>query len=90
MRYFLLYFFFISLITAIVTYLDKLYAKKRKRRIPEATLFMLAAFGGALAEYITMKTIRHKTLHKRFMLGLPLIIILQAVFSVYIITQYGF
>lgn len=75
----LIYFLIISLITAVVTTTDKRKAKKGAFRISEASLFILAFLGGALAEYLTMRLIRHKTLHKRFMLGLPAIIILQLV-----------
>ena len=76
---FIIYFLVISLVTAIVTITDKRKAKKGAFRISEATLFTLAAIGGSLAEYMTMRLIRHKTLHKRFMIGLPLIIILQLI-----------
>ena len=79
----------ISLVTVGVTIADKSFAKSKRRRIPEATLFSLAILGGGAAEYITMKLIRHKTRHKSFMLGLPAIIILQLIAAVYIITQYG-
>ena len=72
-----LYFLIISFITFIITACDKIKAKKGKRRIPEKTLFLLAFLGGSISEYITMKLIRHKTLHKRFMIGLPVIIFLQ-------------
>ena len=75
----LIYFAVISLVTALVTAIDKYKAKKGAFRISEATLFVLAILGGSLAEYLTMKSIRHKTLHKRFMIGLPLIMILQLV-----------
>ena len=74
---FIIYFLAISLITAIVTAIDKHKAKKGAFRISEATLFLLAAIGGSLSEYLTMRAIRHKTLHKRFMIGLPLIMLLQ-------------
>lgn len=84
---FLCYFAGISLVTAIVTVVDKYKARKGKWRIPEVTLFILAFLGGSVAEYITMKTIRHKTLHKRFMIGLPLIIILQVAVIVFILTR---
>lgn len=77
----LLYFAVISLVTFVITALDKILAKKKMRRIPEATLLTLALFGGAVSEYITMKLIRHKTLHKKFMVGLPVIIALQTVFT---------
>ena len=76
------YFVLISLVTAIVTAVDKSRSRKGAFRIPEKTLFLLALFGGSLAEYLTMRSIRHKTLHKRFMLGLPLIIILQLIIAV--------
>ena len=75
----LIYFAVISLVTALVTAIDKYKAKKGSFRISEATLFTLAVLGGSLSEYLTMKLIRHKTLHKRFMIGLPLIMILQLV-----------
>lgn len=74
---FIIYFLAISLITAIVTAIDKHKAKKGAFRISEATLFLLAVIGGSLSEYLTMRAIRHKTLHKRFMIGLPLIMLLQ-------------
>ena len=76
---FIIYFLVISLITAIVTAIDKHKAKKGAFRISEATLFLLAVIGGSLSEYLTMRAIRHKTLHKRFMIGLPLIMLLQLV-----------
>ena len=73
----LIYLAVISLVTAIVTAIDKYKAKKGAFRISEATLFILALLGGSLGEYLTMKAIRHKTLHKRFMIGLPVIMFLQ-------------
>ena len=82
---FLVYFLAVSLITALITAIDKYKAKRGSFRISEATLFFLAAIGGALAEYLTMRLIRHKTLHKRFMIGLPLIIILQTVAIILVI-----
>ena len=81
----LIYFAVISLVTLTVTALDKIFAKKKMRRVPEATLLSLALFGGAVSEHITMKAIRHKTLHKKFMVGLPVIIFLQAVATAVIV-----
>ena len=69
----------ISLITVTVTVYDKIAAKKRPRhRVPENTLLLLAVLGGGPAEYVTMLLIRHKTRHKKFMVGLPVIILAQA------------
>lgn len=65
----------VSVISVILTAVDKINAVKHKQRVPEKTLMLFGLFGGAFAMYITMKTIRHKTLHKKFMVGLPLEII---------------
>lgn len=76
---FIIYFTAVSVITAFITALDKILAKKKARRISEATLLTLAIIGGALSEYIVMKAAHHKTLHKKFMIGLPVIIVLQII-----------
>ena len=60
----------------LLTVYDKCIAGGR-RRVPEQLLFILALLGGSFVMYITMLLIRHKTRHKRFTLGLPLIIALQ-------------
>lgn len=73
------YFSIISLVSIIVTVADKSHAKRQKWRTPEKTLLLLGFFGGALSEYITMKVIRHKTQHKKFMIGLPTIMVFHVV-----------
>lgn len=87
MKYFLIYIAIISLIAVIITVSDKSRAKKRGRRIAEKTLFGTAVLGGSAAMYLTMLAIRHKTKHKRFMIGLPLIIAVQTAMTVIIYTQ---
>lgn len=74
----LCWFIVISILSVILTVSDKKRARKGKWRIPEHTLFAVAILGGEIAMYITMLKIHHKTRHKRFMIGLPAIIILQA------------
>lgn len=70
------YLLIINLAAVIAVHTDKRRAKRTgARRIPEKTLFIIAALGGAPAMYITMRKIRHKTLHKRFMIGIPAIMI---------------
>lgn len=81
----LIYFSAISIITAIITCADKYKAEKGKWRIPEKTLMLLGFFGGALAEYLTMKAIRHKTLHKKFMIGLPCFILLHLALIIFVL-----
>ncbi len=71
----------VSLVAILITAADKLAAKKGAWRVPEATLMLIGLFGGALPMYVTMKTIRHKTKHKKFMIGLPLEIALHAVIA---------
>ena len=68
----------ISNITAIVmTVHDKNAAKHRRRRVPEKTLLITAALSGCVSMYITMRIIRHKTQHPKFMIGIPVIFILE-------------
>ena len=69
----------ISLISIIVCVYDKKISKRGdvKLRIPEKSLFIWSALGGSLAMFITMKLIRHKTKHVSFMVGIPVIFILQ-------------
>jgi len=70
----------ISLISIIVCIYDKKISKKNRveLRTPEKTLLILSALGGSVAMFITMLLIRHKTKHVKFMLGIPLIILVQA------------
>ncbi len=76
----------VSLLAVSCTVYDKGAAKRRNERVPERTLLLIALFGGAAAMYITMRAIRHKTRKKRFMLTLPLMIILH-VLLVFIIFR---
>ena len=71
----------ISLISMIVCAVDKHLSKRKgARRVPEITLIALSAFGGSVAMFLTMLLIRHKTRKLKFMLGIPIIIILQVAF----------
>lgn len=70
--------FFLSLIAVAATWTDKKAAQNRRRRIPERTLLLLAALGGGVAMYVTMRIIRHKTHHAKFMVGIPAILIAEA------------
>lgn len=77
MEYMGIYFAAISLLAVILTLRDKRAARKNKWRVKENTLLMVAALGGSIAMLLTMRTVRHKTQHKKFMIGIPVIIILQ-------------
>ncbi len=69
----------ISIVSVIVCAYDKIISKKNRveLRVPERRLLLLSALGGSVAMLVTMLLIRHKTKHVKFMLGIPLIIILQ-------------
>lgn len=79
MEYVAVYLLFINVIAVAFCFVDKLRAKRGGWRIPEKTLFIISGLGGSVGMYATMCFIRHKTKHKRFMIGLPLIIILQII-----------
>ena len=87
--YFFIYWLIISLVSFLFTIKDKSAAKIHRRRTPEATLMLLGLFGGAEAMYITMKLIRHKTQHKKFMIGLPAEIILHImlIVAIFVLTK---
>ena len=76
----IVYIALISLVSVIVCIYDKKISKKNRveLRTPEKTLLLLSALGGSVAMLITMLAIRHKTKHAKFMVGIPLIIVIQA------------
>ena len=67
----------INAITFLTYGIDKLKAMKNKWRIPEATLLLLAVTGGSIGAFLGMKVWHHKTMHKKFKYGIPLIIVIQ-------------
>lgn len=80
---FIYYLGIINVIVFIVYGIDKLKAKRGKWRIPEATLLLLAVVGGSIGAWCGIKAWHHKTMHKKFKYGIPLIIVLQIVLIVY-------
>ena len=70
-------FVLMSIILFLVMGRDKALSKTRKRRVPEATLFLLALLGGALGGVLGMQIFRHKTQHMSFVIGFPLLALLQ-------------
>lgn len=77
----------VNLLAAILTISDKRRSIRHRFRIPEKVLFLAAILGGSIGEYVTMRIIRHKTLHKRFMWGLPAIIVLQLAAAAWLIFR---
>lgn len=81
-----LWFGIASLAALILTVYDKIAAGHFPgHRVPEKTLFIVSLLGGSIMMYTVMQIIRHKTKHKRFMIGIPLIIVAQLLLLIGII-----
>lgn len=77
MIYLAVYLIIINLIAIVITAHDKRAAIRQRRRVPEKTLMLISALGGAPAMYLTMLVIRHKTRKPLFMIGIPVIFLLE-------------
>ena len=86
MRY-LIYLLAVNAVTFIVYGIDKYKAKHDNWRISEATLLLLAVFGGSIGAWFGMKVWHHKTMHKKFKYGVPVILLLQVALAVWIINK---
>ena len=67
---------------------DKARAKRGARRIPEATLFFLAVLGGSLGGMLGMAAFHHKTLHRSFRIGFPVIFLCQLALAGYLFLKW--
>jgi len=77
----------INIAAALVCVWDKRKARKQGWRVSEKTLFIISLIGGSVGMYLTMNAIRHKTRHKKFMIGIPLIIFLQIIAAIIYIAK---
>lgn len=68
----------INLVALILCTVDKVRAAAGKWRVPEGTLLLTAALGGSPVLLLSMLLLRHKTRHKKFILGVPAILLGQA------------
>ena len=75
-------------ISIALTIWDKKTIQRRAMRVPESVLFLFAALGGSLGMYITMLIIRHKTRHRSFMFGIPLIMLLHIMVLLFFVWQW--
>ena len=73
----LIYLAVINVVTFFMYGIDKWKAKRTKWRIRETSLLGLAVLGGSVGAWLGMKVWHHKTLHKKFKYGVPLILIAQ-------------
>lgn len=73
----------VNILAFLVYGIDKWKAKHGSWRISEATLLILALIGGSIGAWIGMKIWHHKTMHKKFKYGIPLILIAQAALMIF-------
>ena len=73
----LLYLLIVNALGFLLMLVDKRKAQKNLWRIPEATLFLMAAIGGSIGSLAGMYQFRHKTKHLKFVLGIPAILAAQ-------------
>ena len=67
--------------------IDKRRARKNRWRIRESVLLGTAAIGGSIGVFAGMQAFRHKTLHKRFSIGVPAMMTAQVALALYILYQ---
>ena len=84
----LLYIVLINIMTFFIYGIDKLKAKKSKWRVPENTLIGMAIIGGSIGAWLGMKIWHHKTLHKKFKYGVPLILVAQTALCCYLLKLF--
>ena len=73
-------FYFLNVVTFFMFARDKRQAILNMRRIPEFWLLSLSAIGGSLGALMGMLMFRHKTLHKRFRVLIPIFLVVHSIF----------
>lgn len=87
MKYLLAYLLLINALGFCLMLVDKWKAKKKRWRIPEATLMGVAALGGSVGSLLGMYTVRHKTKHIKFTVGIPVILVIQIFAAIYLLNR---
>ena len=78
------YLVILNLTGLFIMWSDKRRARKKQWRIPEKMLFLVSLLGGSIGTWGGMYLFRHKTKHWYFVLGMPLILVLQIVAGWYL------
>ena len=82
-----IYLLIINAIAFCLMLIDKYKARKNLWRIPEATLISTALLGGGIGALIGMYTVRHKTRHAKFSIGIPLILLAQIALAQFLLLK---
>ena len=83
-----IYLVLINFVLFLTMAIDKSKAKRDKRRVPEATLFLMALIGGSIGGIAGMYTFRHKTKHMSFVIGFPVILALELALMIFIAVKF--
>ncbi len=75
----------INLFGFILMGVDKHKAERNAWRVSEVTLFMAAVFGGSLGCMAGMRVFHHKTKHWKFLIGMPLIFVVETAILILIL-----
>lgn len=76
----------INIATFAIFYIDQYNYYNDKDRIPENVMLYMCGFGGALAGWIAMFVLDHKTRHKNFYLGVPGMFLAQVILAIIILS----
>ena len=71
----------------IVMGIDKLAAKRHRRRVPETSLLALAVLGGSVGGILGMLLFRHKTRKPAFFIGYPVILLCEAALGYFVFLR---
>ena len=85
MKYLIFYIIIINVITFMMFAIDKKRARKKQWRIPEAWLLLSSLLGGSLGGIISMKIVNHKTKKPKFLIGMPILLIINMLVLYYVI-----
>lgn len=83
----LIYIAAVNVIAFFLFGIDKWKARRAKWRISESTLLGMAVIGGSIGAWMGMKVWHHKTLHKKFRYGIPLILLAQTAVALYLLKE---
>lgn len=85
MDYLMYYLLTVNAAGFLLMLIDKEKARKNRWRIRESVLLGTAAIGGSIGVFAGMQVFRHKTLHKRFSIGVPAMMTAQVALALYIL-----
>ena len=87
MKFLMTYLLLINAVSFLLMLSDKWKARKKRWRIPEKTLFLMALLGGSIGSLAGMHLFRHKTRHPSFTIGMPMILAAQIALGLWFYFQ---